>query len=254
MIKLSRFYRLLVRKFLRKPLRRVIMKAIFVENILLVPNVLYLGYVGWKAFLELQGYEVKAEVKGCDVVAVRGDEAPVIVELKQGLTIALLLQGVDRQSITDFVYVAVERKPSAAFRRGLKDAVKLCRRLGLGLMSVRLAGGVVEVHCDPAPYQPRKMPKRRSALLGEFHRRSGDPNIGGQVGKKLMTAYRQDALRIAAHLLTEGQGRPAAMRDALDVPKAAAILQDNHYGWFYRVERGVYALSDAGAAAVKDIE
>lgn len=211
-------------------------------------------YAPVKAFLEGQGYDVKAEVKGCDVVALRGDDAPVIVELKQGLTIALLLQGVDRQAMSDFVYLAVERKPSAAFRRGLRDAVKLCRRLGLGLLSVRLVGGVVEVHCDPAPYQPRKISKRKSALLGEFHRRSGDPNTGGQVGKKLMTAYRQDALKIAAHLDIAGQGRPAELRECLEVPKAAAILSANHYGWFYRVERGVYALSDAGAAAVKERE
>ena len=206
-------------------------------------------YAPVKAFLENQGYSVKA-VKGCDVVAVRGNEAPIIVELKRGLTIALLLQGVDRQAISDFVYVAVERKSGMAWLRSMKGAVKLCRRLGLGVLSVRLPDGTVEVHCDPAPYQPRKISKRRSALLGEFHRREGDPNTGGQVGQKLMTAYRQDALKIAAHLKEAGQGRPAALRDALSVPKAAAILSDNHYGWFYRVERGVYALTDAGFAAV----
>ena len=207
-----------------------------------------------KAFLEGQGYEVKAEVKSCDVVAVRGDEAPVIVELNRGLTIGLLLQGVDRQAVTDFVYVAVERKSGAAWFRSMKGAVKLCRRLGLGVLSVRLRDGTIEVHCDPAPYQPRKVAKRRSVLLGEFHRRQGDPNTGGQVGKKLMTAYRQDALKIAAHLKEAGQGRPAELRDALDVPKAASILSANHYGWFYRVERGVYALSDAGMAALCETE
>ncbi len=34
-----------------------------------------------KAFLEGQGYGVKAEVGTCDVFAVRGDEDQVIVEL-----------------------------------------------------------------------------------------------------------------------------------------------------------------------------
>ena len=34
-----------------------------------------------KSFLEAQGYEVKGEVNGCDLVAIRGEEAPVIVEL-----------------------------------------------------------------------------------------------------------------------------------------------------------------------------
>ncbi len=211
-------------------------------------------YPGVKNFLETQGYTVKGEVRGCDVVAVRGDEAPVIVELKLGLTIKLLLQGVDRQAISDWVYVAVERKAGRAWQKSMQNAVKLCRRLGLGVLSVRLPDGVVEVHCDPASYQPRKLPKRKSALLGEFHARQGDPNAGGIVGKKLMTAYRQDALKIAGHLKDVGQERPATMRDTLAVPKAAAILRDNHYGWFYRVERGVYALSDAGLAALNPKE
>jgi hypothetical protein len=39
-----------------------------------------------KAFLENQGYEVKAEVGSADIVACRGDDDPVIVELKTGFT------------------------------------------------------------------------------------------------------------------------------------------------------------------------
>ena len=38
-------------------------------------------YAPVKALLEGQGYVVKREVRGCDVLAVRGDEPPVIVEL-----------------------------------------------------------------------------------------------------------------------------------------------------------------------------
>ena len=36
-----------------------------------------------KAFLEAQGYAVKGEIGPCDIVAVRGDEPPVVVELKE---------------------------------------------------------------------------------------------------------------------------------------------------------------------------
>ena len=35
-----------------------------------------------KAFLEAQGYDVKGEVGAADLVALRGDEDPIIVELK----------------------------------------------------------------------------------------------------------------------------------------------------------------------------
>lgn len=210
-------------------------------------------YAPIKAFLEGQGYDVKAEVKDCDVVALRGAEAPVIVELKLSLSLALLLQGVDRQAITDWVYVAVPNGKGPRWRVQVKDAAKLCRRLGLGLISVRLegAGGVV-VHADPGPYQPRKVARRQTALLKEFQNRVGDPNCGGQVGRKLMTAYRQDALRIADALARDGAGRPAVLARDLAVPKAASILQNDYYGWFTRISRGVYDLQDAGRAALAE--
>jgi hypothetical protein len=56
-----------------------------------------------KALLEGQGYSVKGEVRGCDVVAVRGDDPPVIVELKRTFGIALVLQAVDRLALSDAV-------------------------------------------------------------------------------------------------------------------------------------------------------
>ena len=94
-----------------------------------------------KALLEGQGYEVKSEVQGCDVVAMRADEPPVIVELKTQLTMALLLQGVERLALSDTVYLAVPRGKGRRWLKTQKGAVKLCRRLGLGLIVVRLGPG-----------------------------------------------------------------------------------------------------------------
>ena len=62
-----------------------------------------------KLFLEKQRYEVKAEVGPADVVAVRGKEPPVIVELKTGFSLSLFHQATERQAITHLVYVAVRR-------------------------------------------------------------------------------------------------------------------------------------------------
>jgi hypothetical protein len=205
-----------------------------------------------KAYLERQGYAVKAEVNSCDVVALRGDEPPVIVELKLGLTIALLLQGVDRQALSDAVYVAFAAGKGPRWKATLRDAVKLCRRLGLGLISVRPDRGLVEVHCDPGPYQPRKNARRRAMLLREFERRAGDPNRGGQTGRPVVTAYRQDALRLALAIKDGTEGRPAALKRALGVEKAASILSKDYYGWFIRLERGVYGVSDKGVLALQD--
>lgn len=201
-------------------------------------------YVPVKCFLEGQGYEVKAEVRGCDVVAVRGDEAPVIVELKTGFTLQLLLQGIDRQAVTDTVYLAIA-EPKRSVRA---DLVKLCRRLGLGLILVR--GDSVEAVTDPAPYAPRRVAKRKALLLMEFARRMGDPNSGGSTRQPLMTSYRQDALRCARCIAERGSSKVAHIRESAKVDRAGAILRDDVYGWFQREARGIYGLSVKGRAAL----
>jgi len=209
-------------------------------------------YAPVKAHLEGQGYAVKSEIKDCDLVAMRGDEPPVIIELKLSLSITLLMQGIDRQGVTDAVYVAVPAGKGKRWASQVKDAVKLCRRLGLGLICVRFDAATpsVLVHCDPGPYRPRKLKSRKAALLQEFEARVGDPNIGGQTKRKIITAYRQDALRIAV-ALTDGPNKPRVLAEILGVERAGTILQADHYGWFERVERGVYALRPAGRDALK---
>jgi hypothetical protein len=201
-------------------------------------------YAPVKAFLEKQGYAVKGEIKGCDVVGVRGDEPPVIVELKRGFGLGLVLQGIDRLALTDAVYLAVGEWP-----RRLPDVRKLCRRVGLGLMVV--ARRRVEVVLDPEPYTPRRNRKRGAALLGEHARRNGDPNRGGSTRVPIMTAYRQEALRCATLLQANGPMTLKALRAAGDVPRAANILQDDVYGWFERKSRGVYGISAGGVAALE---
>lgn len=194
-----------------------------------------------KSLLEDQGYQVKGEIGKCDVVGVRGDEPPVIVELKTGVTIGLVLQGIDRLTISDAVYIAVPRGKTKVWRKTLRDTLKLCRRVGLGFISV--VGDTAEVHLDPVPYQPRKIKRRETALLREFMARKGDPNKGGSSKTKLMTAYRQEAIRIAEHLLEHGQMAPKQLKKEVDAPKAGDILRSNHYGWFMKVEKGVYDLT-----------
>jgi hypothetical protein len=197
-------------------------------------------YAPVKALLEGQGYSVKGEVRGCDVVAVRGRNPPVIVELKRAFGLGLVLQGVDRLALSDAVYLAV-----GAWPKNMRNVKKLCRRLGLGFIVV--AKERADVVLDPAPYTPRKNRRKASRLLGEHARRVGDPNRGGSSTKvPMMTAYRQAALRCAASLAANGPMKVAALRLACDAPNAAAILRDDFYGWFERVERGVYALTPKG--------
>jgi hypothetical protein len=207
-----------------------------------------------KKFLERQGYEVKGEVRGCDLVARRGDEPPVIVELKLRFNLPLVLQGIDRLALTERVYLAVPR-PERRTRGGplapeRPEIRKLCRRLGLGLMLIGLTRKTVEILEEPVPYRPRQAKLRALRLLDEFSRRVGDANVGGAVGVPLVTAYRQDALRCARVLALGGPMRVGALRTAAEVPRAARILQRNVYGWFDRIDRGTYRLTPDGDQAL----
>ena len=211
-------------------------------------------YAPVKSYLEAQGYAVKGEVDGCDIVAVRGTEPPVIVELKTSFSLALVLQGIARQGISDDVYLAVP--PFSV--RGVKqrDAIALCRRLGLGLLIVVIdPARHVDALLDPAPYRPRKRRQRLGRLLREFQRRVGDPNTGGSVRSPIMTAYRQDAIRCAAHLDRHGPTKAAVLARATGVARAGPLLRADHYGWFERAPgtpAGVYRLTPRGSAALEE--
>ena len=199
-------------------------------------------YLPVKRFLEAQGYAVKAEIGDCDVLAVRDDEPPVIVELKTSFNLQLLFQGIDRQSVTDTVYLAIP-EPKRALPQ---DILRLCKRLGLGLLVVN--GQWVEAYLDPAPYQPRKVPRRKSLLLREFQRRVGDHNSGGSSKRPLV--YRQDALRCVKFLKSTGASKVSVIVAQTKVERAASILRRDAYGWFVKEARGIYFLSPKGEAAV----
>jgi hypothetical protein len=202
-------------------------------------------YPAVKRLLESQGYDVKGEVRGCDVVGIRDDEPPVIVELKRAFGLELVLQGIDRLAVTDAVYLAV-----GAWPRDPTGVQRLCRRVGLGLIVV--SGDRADVILDPVPYRPRRDRRRLTRLLGEHQRRVGDPTAGGSVRRPIMTAYRQQAIR-CLEVLADGPLTLRSMRAAADVPQAAAIVSRDVYGWFERVGRGTYALSPRGRDALEGV-
>ncbi|MEF3304066.1 DUF2161 domain-containing phosphodiesterase [Paenibacillus sp. GYB003] len=209
-----------------------------------------------KRYMESLGFEVRGEVRHCDLVAVRGDDPIVVVELKKTFNIPLLVQGIDRLSQADRVYVAVEMPESGRAPHGLKwsDLSRLCRRIGIGLMTVRFyktRKPKVEVVCDPEPYTPRKSKLKSSRLVYEFKERSGDYNVGGSTQRKIVTAYREKALALAIMLKRHGSLSPKRLRELTDNPKAASLLQKNYYRWFERENRGVYRLTPLGEQALE---
>ena len=205
-------------------------------------------YLPVKRFLENLGFEVKGEICGCDLVAL-DDNVPtavVIGELKLSFNLDLVLQAVDRSAVCDEVWLAVRASRRGRGRERDPRVRKLCRLLGLGLLCV-FASGKVEVLVEPVPWRPRHDPKRRSRIVSEHRRRLGDPAIGGTTRQPIMTAYRQQALACAA-ALSQAPARPRDLKTT--VPYAPKILRRNVYGWFVRVERGLYALTDGGKAAL----
>ncbi len=202
-----------------------------------------------KAFLENRGFVVKGEVGGCDLLAVRNGEPPLVVigELKLRFNLELVLQAVDRAAACDEVWLAALASPRGKGRGSDRRFRDLCRQLGFGMLGVTAAGSV-EILVSPAAPLPRRDSRRRSRLVDEHVRRSGDPMPGGGSRAPVMTAYRQQALLCAAAMT----GQPRRPRDLKSVaPDAAKILLRNVYGWFERVERGRYGLTDAGRAALE---
>ncbi|MEC0173066.1 hypothetical protein P4H54_32475, partial [Paenibacillus graminis] len=120
-------------------------------------------YAPLKSFFEKQGYDIKGEVRTCDLVGLRGDEEqPLIVEMKKSFNLALLLQGVERLRLSPNVYLAVERvrDKKGAVNQRWGELTGLCRRLGLGLVTVvfyKTKAPLVEVLAEPddAPPQVR---------------------------------------------------------------------------------------------------
>lgn len=202
-----------------------------------------------KAFLESLGYEVKAEVGAADLMGIKAGEAPCFVELKTSFSLALLHQGVARLSLSDQVYVAVPHKAGRTSWKALKANIKLARRLGLGVLTVKLETGAVQVRCHPASYVPRKNKRKLSRLTREFERREGDPNLGGITQTKIITAYRQEAEKLRVYLGEHGPTKASVLAAALNIKRARDILYINHYGWFERQGKGVYSLTSQAQEA-----
>ncbi|PQP82483.1 hypothetical protein C0Q44_13670 [Paenibacillus sp. PCH8] len=219
-----------------------------------------------KAFFEQRGFDVKAEVRHCDLVGVRSDQdEPLIVEMKKTFNLSLLLQGMQRMKLSPFVYLAVERNRSkrGAVNQRWSELTALCRQLGLGLLTVtfyKTKAPLIDVLCEPSALNhslehsnvTRKSGVRRQRLLKEFDERSGDYNIGGSTRRQLVTAYREKALRVASALRTNGEASPAMLARQSGVGSAASILQKNYYNWFERLSRGKYMLTIKGVQALTE--
>ena len=202
-------------------------------------------YLPVAAYFDSLGFKVRGEVKNCDVAGIKDDEL-IVVELKTSANMTLLVQATERQAFADKVYIAIPKpKKTGKAWRGIQRVVK---RSGLGLLIVQESPlGVSALKLfDPDPIRVRRNNKKRQAIITELESRVSDSNIGGSVGIKLMTAYKENAILIACYINRFGESKPAEMRSFGTGKKTLAILSSNHYGWFERIKRGVYGLSEKG--------
>jgi hypothetical protein len=194
-----------------------------------------------------QGFTVKGEVCGCDLVAVK-DDTIVVAELKKTFNIKLLYQSVRRLAITDQVY-AIIPKPQGRQKMSFWQMIKsLARRLNIGLLVID--GDKVMVVAEPGDFTRRVLARHRSKVLKEFHGRRVSKNIGGVRGVQLKTAYLESAIHISVLLKKHKAMQPAQLVREGAAPNARQILYNNYYDWFEKSARGLYKLKPGKARVI----
>jgi hypothetical protein len=210
-----------------------------------------------KEYFEKQGYICDGEVEDIDLYMEKGEEH-VAVELKVDLDFKALRQAALRQKYVETVYIAIF-KPKSLRNTAYRDKLYLLKRLGIGLLLVSKKSLGVQVANEPlvtelSVYQKQNRNKKKK-LTAEFSKRRTKNNVGGVRGEKLISAYREDALLVldaCAELGGEVKGRE--VRKLCNIEKTADILRSNYYGWFEKIETGVYRVTDAGYAALEEFE
>lgn len=188
-----------------------------------------------------EGYEVQAEVQSCDVVAQKDGEL-TIIELKKSFNLKLVYQCMERQKIAKYVYAAVANPVLGKKNREINKVKTLLKKLGIGFIGVQLYTGnksMIEIFLEPASSTLRKNSRKKKKVIKEIENRSGDYNTGGKKGK-IISAYREAAIRIYYLLHQEIEASPAQLVKLGAPDNTSRILRDNHYGWFHKISRGLY--------------
>lgn len=198
-----------------------------------------------RALFSEKGFKVNAEVKDCDMTALKEDLL-IIVELKKNLSVKLLAQALERQKTGAEVYVAVP-KPSKYSPRKFRDTLYVLKKLELGLIFVNLRGehSYAEIILNPQDFKPvRERKKERKKILEEINGRAMDNNIGGVTQKKIATAFTEKSIHAACVLEKYGALSPKEVSAHMNGLVVAGLLYRNNYGWFDHPEKGRYCIND----------
>ncbi|NCU33603.1 MAG: hypothetical protein EOM23_11895 [Candidatus Moranbacteria bacterium] len=203
-----------------------------------------------KRLFETLGFSVQAEIDYIDLIAKKESDI-VLVEMKNNLNLHVIAQAIERQTLTDYVYIGIKKPSSNVLNsKTHKDKIKILKRLSIGLIYVHQEA---EIIFDPTVRPQIKKVKKRLKLLEAFAELKHNPNIGGSHHQKIMTLYRQQALTIGSFLL-DGPMKVTEVRRLSSIEKTHSILYKNYYGWFQVESRGIYRLTENGYAAVNEFQ
>ena len=198
-----------------------------------------------KLFLS-QGFDVKGEVKDIDVIAYHQD-VMIGVELKTKVSLKLIYQAIDRQKVLDQVYIAIPKDAIYQSKSLYRNFTHLLKRLEIGLIIVN--GDSAEVIIEAVPFDRNlsrsRYKKRKTMLDKELRLRKNNKNVGGTNGKKI-TRYKELVIDIGNYLISNTKASPKEIKEKTGIEKTASILQKNYDGYFQRVERGIYQLTEKG--------
>lgn len=193
------------------------------------------------------GYDVQAEVKSCDLVASKDGET-VIAELKTSFCLKLVYQAIERQSITDLVYIVIPRPKKGAKGTQWRNMLKLMKKLNIGIITVAMDSPMraVDVVSVPDITDSSKNSRKKAALNKEMQARNMRTTTGGTTHTKILTAYREKSIFVLCIMELLETASPSAIANLTGIDNAGYILSRNYYGWFEKISKGLYCLSNEG--------
>lgn len=205
-----------------------------------------------KSYFIKKGYKIQAEVKNCDIVCLY-EEKLIVIEMKKSFNLKLVYQAMDRKIFSDAVFIAIKR-PKYFNKKEFNHMLSILKALDIGLITVALDSPLkrVDIIFEPNYKNLYKRSRKRDIILNEIQRRNLDLNIGGSTKKEeILTAYREQSIFLCCILKNFKKGKASDIKKIFNIENPSYILRNNHYGYFKRIERGIYSLSEKGEEMLK---
>jgi hypothetical protein len=196
-----------------------------------------------KRLLEIEGYHIKAEVNHVDIYGIKESQT-IAVELKTQISLKLIYQALERKKVADSVFIGVPEAAVKSHGKEIKYLKNLLTQLGIGMIVTKDDDAYVLLEAKQSSMKKRSNVKKRKTIK-EFNQRENHQNIGGTNGKKI-TAYKEQMIRVAVMLKKMKTASPKELMAHTGINKTPQILQANYDGWFKKVSRGIYSLTEQG--------